>query len=254
MSRVGRSGALRRVSSVALMVGVGMIVSLVPAAGGQLAAPKVGPDANLAPVIKPREGKSEKIELFNGKNLEGWVGHFKYWSVVDGVIVGKNVTPVHPSTYLLTERKFSDFRLTAKVKLVESEMHSGIAFWGRPAPEQGDACTYAGHLVMFPSNWGMHDLFGRKDLPVDRAPAKKVGKQHDWNDLEILAQGNRIRVAVNGVEVIDWRDPQPFRIMEAPIGLQLHSNTVNQEIHFKGLTLETFPSEDRLITLKASSE
>src|SRR4029077_20335426 len=135
----------------------------------------------------------------------------------DGVIVAKNAEPITVSTYLLTKRKFSDFRLTATVKLVESEMHSGISFWGRMAPESGDPHTYAGHLVMFPSGWGMHDLFGRNNLGVDREPAKKVGKQHDWNDLEILAQGNRVRLAVNGVQVVDWRDPKPELIKEGPI-------------------------------------
>ena len=129
-------------------------------------------------------------------------------------------------------------------------MHSGIAFWGRNAPERGDRYTYAGHLVMFPSGWGMYDLFGRNVLPVDPAPAKKVGKQHDWNELEILAQGNRVRVAVNGTQVIDWRDPKPETIKVAPIGLQLHSNTVPQEVQFKNLVIETFPKEDRLTTLK----
>ena len=54
----------------------------------------------------------------------------------------------------------------------------------------------------------MYDLFGRNGLPVDGGPAKKVGKQHDWNDIEILAQGNRVRVAVNGAAVVDWRDPR----------------------------------------------
>jgi len=114
--------------------------------------------------------------------------------------------------------------------------------------------TYAGHLVMFPSGWGMFDLFGRGGLPVNGAPAKKVGKQHDWNDLEILAQGNRVRVAVNGVQVVDWRDPEPNRIKEGPIGLQLHSNKVPQEVHFKDLTLTTFPTEDRLVTVKEGSK
>jgi hypothetical protein len=203
-----------------------------------------------APVVPPRTGKSETIKLFDGKTLDGWEGHKELWSVQDGVIVAKNKDPIKVSTYLLTQRKFSDFRLTAKVKLVQSEMHSGIAFWGRNAPEKGDKYTYAGHLVMFPSNWGMYDLFGRNLLPVDPAPAKKVGKQHDWNDLEILAQGNRVRVAVNGVQVVDWRDPEPNRIKEAPIGLQLHSNKDPQEVHFKDLTLTTFPTEDKLITVK----
>jgi hypothetical protein len=198
----------------------------------------------------PTKGKTETIKLFNGKNLDGWEGNKDLWSVEDGVIVGKNTDPVKVSTYLLTKRKFSDFRLMAMVKLVKSEMHSGIALWGRVAPEKGDPYTYAGHLVMFPSGWGMYDLYGRNGLPVDAAPAKKVGKQHDWNELEILTRGDRIRVAVNGAEVIDWRDPQPDRIKEGPIGLQLHSNTVPQEVHFKDLTIVTFPAEDKLLTVK----
>lgn len=220
--------------------------SLILSLSGVGAADK---DKKVAPVIPPRKGESKAIKLFNGKDLDGWEGHKDLWSVRDGVIVGKNTEPIKVSTYLLTKEKYGDFRLTATVKLVRSEMHSGIAFWGRVAPEKGDKYTYAGHLVMFPSGWGMYDLYGRGGLPVDGGPAKRVGKQHDWNDLEILAQGNRVRVAVNGKLVVDWRDPQPERIKEGPIGLQLHSNTVPQEVHFKDLTLTTFP-EDKLTTLK----
>ena len=206
--------------------------------------------AKGAPEIPPRKGLSKTFPLFDGKDLRGWEGHENLWSVQDGVIVGKNTKPVKVSTYLLTKRKYSDFRLVATVKLVQSEMHSGIAFWGRKAPDKGDPYTYAGHLVMFPSAWGMFDLFGRGGLPVDGRPAKKVGKQHDWNLLEILAQGNRVRVAVNGTQVVDWREPQPERILDGPIGLQLHSNNVPQEVHFKGLVLTTFPTDDRLTTVK----
>ena len=232
------------VAALALAAG---LAALAATAG--LAADKDQPKKE-APVVPPREGKSETIKLFDGKDLDGWEGNKDLWSVEDGVIVGKNKDEVKVSTYLLTKRKFTDFRLTAKGKLVESEMHSGIAFWGRVAPERGDMYTYAGHLVMFPSNWGMYDLYGRNGLPVDAAPAKKVGKQHDWNDLEILAQGNRVRVAVNGAPVIDWRDPEPDRIKEGPIGLQLHSNKEPQEVHFKDLVVETFPKEDKLKTVK----
>jgi hypothetical protein len=198
--------------------------------------------------------------IFDGKTLEGWEGYSDLWSVKDGVIVAKNTQPLKYSTYLLTKGKYTDFRLTFAAKLVESEMHSGVAFWGEVWPKaDGKAAdpktdrtehTYKGHLVMFPSGYGMYDLFGRNGLGVDGGPAKKVGKQHDWNDIEILAQGNRVRVAVNGTAVVDWRDPQPDRIKAGPIGLQLHSNNVPQEIHFKGLVLETFPREDKLVTVK----
>jgi hypothetical protein len=205
--------------------------------------------ADEAPVVPPKTGTAETIQLFNGQNLDGWHGHEKLWSVKDGAIVGKNLEPVKVSTYLLTDRKFTDFRLLATVKLARSEMHSGIALWGREAPERGDPYTYAGHLVMFPSGWGLYDLYGRTGIGPSGEPAKKVGKQHDWNELEILAQGNRLRLVVNGTQVLDWRDPKPETIKEAPVGLQLHSNNEPQEVQFKNLVLTTFP-EDKLITLK----
>lgn len=223
------------------------VASLIFAFGLSVAASSVR--AADAPVVPPKTGKSETIKLFNGKDLTGWSYNPKYWSVVDGEIVGKNTEPVLVSTYLATERKFTDFRLLATVKLVTSEMHSGIALWGRTAPDKGDPFTYAGTLVMFPSGWGFHDLFGRGGLPVDGGPAKAVGKQHDWNDLEILAQGNRIRLVANGTLVADWRDPLVDGILEGPIGLQLHSNPEPQEVRFKGLELTTFP-EDKLLTVK----
>jgi len=202
-----------------------------------------------APIVPPRKGEREVIKLFNGKDLEGWEGHEKHWSVKEGIIVGKNTEPVPVSTYLLTKRKFTDFRIVFDFKLAESEMHSGLAMWGRIAPEQKDMYTYAGHLVMFPSNYGFYDLYGRQSIHGNADKAKKVGKQHDWNNIEILAQGNRIRFVLNGELISDWREPEPDRIKEAPIGLQLHSNKVPQEVQWKGLVLETFP-EDKLTTVK----
>jgi hypothetical protein len=230
------------------------IVFVVLAAG-----PVLAQDKKPAPVVPPHTGESKTIHLFDGKNLDGWVGYADVWSVTDGAIVGKSDKGYKYSTYLLTKDKYTNFRLTFSAKLVTSEMHQGVAFWGEVFPKADGKTkdfkadrtehTVRGHLVMFPSGWGMYDLFGRQGLKVDPAPAKKVGKQHDWNDIEILAQGNRVRVAVNGVQVVDWRDPEPDRIQAGPIGLQFHSNNGPQEIRYKSLTLETFPKEDKLLTL-----
>ena len=200
-----------------------------------------------APVVPPKKGKSEKIELFDGKTLEGWEGHKELWSVKDGAIVGKNTKEVKVSTYLLTKNKYTDFHLALSAKLVQSEMHSGVAIWGAVAPEKGDPFTYKGHLVMFPSGWGLWDLYGRAGgLKADNKPALKINKQHDWNEMEIYGQGNRIRLVANGVLVLDWRDPEPDTIKEGPIGLQLHSNPQPQEMQFKGLVLTTFPDDAKL--------
>jgi hypothetical protein len=233
-------------------------VVLWAALGGDLSAGA----QKQAPEIPPRKGKTETINLFNGKDLAGWEGYEDLWSVRDGAIVAKNSTPLKFSTYLFTKQKFTDFRLVFAAKLAESEMHSGVALWGKrfvpkeatDAAKEKAEFTYQGHLVMFPSGWGLYDLYRRagginpaQDI---RNVAIKAGKQHDWNDMEILAQGNRIRLAVNGKPVLDWRDPQPDLIAEGPIALQLHSNNVPQEIHFKGLVLTTFPEEDKLLTVK----
>jgi hypothetical protein len=215
-----------------------------------LTAPAIGQDKKAdPPIVPPLKGKTETIAIFNGKDLSGWEGHEKYWSVKDGVIIGKNTENVPVSTYLLTKQKFSDFRLVFDFKLAQSEMHSGIAMWGKVAPDKGDPYTYAGHLVMFPSGYGFYDLYGRQGIHNNAEAARKVGKQHDWNHMEILAQGNRIRFVLNGELISDWREPLPDRIKEAPIGLQLHSNKEPQEVQFKNLSLETFP-EDKLKTVK----
>ena len=235
---------------------IGSLFALAAFVGILATAESAGKDKK-APEIPPREGKSETIKLFNGKDLEGWEGYTDLWSVKDGVIIARNEKPLQFSTYLLTKRTFTDFRLVFSAKLAESEMHSGVALWGKkfipkevkdPVKQKAEY-TYQGQLVMFPSGWGLYDLYRRNGLPVDTAPAKKAGKQHEWNDMEILAQGNRIRLVVNGKLVLDWRDPEPKLVGDGPIALQLHSNNVPQEVQFKGLVVTTFP-EDKLETVK----
>jgi hypothetical protein len=78
-------------------------------------------------------------------------------------------------------------------------MHTGIALWGKRIEKQGDPYSYLGHLVMFPSGYGFWDLYRRNLIYRDtEGRARKAGKQHDWNRMEILAIGNRIRHVING--------------------------------------------------------
>jgi hypothetical protein len=196
---------------------------------------------------------SEKpVQLFNGKDFAGWEGQLsKYWSIAEGTIIGRNTAENAPlaSTYLLTQKKYHNFRLIFAGRLVESEMHTGIALWGKRVEKQGDPYSYLGHLVMFPSGYGFWDLYRRNLIYRDtEGRARKAGKQHDWNRMEILAIGNRIRHVINGKLVADWSDPKPELCQAGPIGLQLHSNNVPQEVQFRGLILTENP-QDQLITV-----
>ncbi|MEY3204630.1 MAG: hypothetical protein RLZZ21_961, partial [Planctomycetota bacterium] len=95
---------------------------------------------------------------------------------------------------------------------------------------------------------GLWDLYRRNGISGDQqGRAKQAGRQHDWNQMEILAIGSRIRFAVNGQEVLDWTDPKPEFCGAGPIGLQLHSNKVPQEVRFRGLVLVENP-QDVLVT------
>ncbi|QDU92795.1 3-keto-disaccharide hydrolase [Lignipirellula cremea] len=193
--------------------------------------------------------KSEKpIFLFNGKDLTGWEGQIdRHWSVEDGAIVGRNSAENAPaaSTYLVTKDKYRNFRLIFEGKLVTSEMHTGVSLWGQTVEKSDDPYSYQGHLVMFPSGYGFYDLYRRNSIYRDAdGVAKKAGKQHEWNRMEILAIGNRIRHVVNGIVVADWTDPKPELCGSGPIGLQLHSNKVPQEVQFRGLVLTLDPEDD----------
>jgi len=204
-----------------------------------------------AAVKLPEAEQSKAVKLFNGRDIEGWEGHVDpYWSVENGEIVGRNTeaNPPKVSTYLLTKKPYRNFRLLLEGKLVTSEMHSGVAIWGKKFEKDGEASSYQGHLVMFPSDYGLYDLHRRNGISPDQdGRAKAAGKQHDWNQMEILAIGSRIRFAVNGKEVLDWTDANPELCESGPIGLQLHSNNVPQEVRFRGLVLVEDP-QDVLVT------
>ncbi len=204
-------------------------------------------DHDPVPMLPPKSGKSEKFVLFNGKDLDSWEGLTnKYWSARDGMIVGKSEDELKVSTFLVTRKRFNDFHLSLAVRVLGSATRTGIAFWGEVVPNRGDPFAYKGHLFVFPKTWGLYETFGRGNLGVDPRPILAAARARDWNDIEIFAQGNRVRVVFNGVFVIDWRDPEPHRIREGPIALQLHASELPQEVQFKDLHITTFPDDTRL--------
>jgi len=168
------------------------------------------------PIVPPLAGPSVKKTLFDGKTLNGWRGNMDWWSVRDGSIVGKASGKV-PTSFLFTDENFSDFRLTLSSKMVESANHAGVAFWGEVAAQGENKWYVHGPLVIFP-NPSMWDYNEAKGLRVFKPTMEKVTSQHEWIRVEILAQGNRVRSAFNGVQVMEWREANPARIKRVPLG------------------------------------
>lgn len=210
------------------------------------------PSARFKSAVQRIPASEKQVTLFNGRDLSGWNGDTKYWSVNDGMIRGANSAPVPSSSYLFTKDSYRNFRLLLEVKQTlgpeYSTMHSAVCALGEQFTDKGDnAFGFKGPLLMFCHDWGIWDAY-RRNRTVDRGPGPQVEKKGDWNLVEILVQGNRIRFVANGRQVFDFTD-KPEMLQNSPIGLQLHSNGRKQEYHFRGLILTKNP-QDTLVTAK----
>ena len=228
---------------------VALLAALLP-----LAAPAAEPAASpIESLVKQLPASESPIHLFNGKDLAGWDGAKGIWSVDGDAIKGANSNAVPTSTYLFTKDSYRNFRLLLEVKQTlspqHSTMHSAVAALGERFTDKGDnAHGFRGPLLMFCHDWGIWDAYRRNRVaPV--GPGPKVEKKGDWNLVEILIVGNRVRFAANGVLVFDFTD-KPEMLKESPLGLQIHSNAKPQEFRFRGLVLTKNP-EDKLVTVMA---
>jgi hypothetical protein len=95
--------------------------------------------------------------------------------------------------------------------------------------------------------WDYHP--GRRSPPRQNLEHAKFDP-HVWHTTEILARmaTGEVRVAVNGVEVLRYKDIDATRLKRGPIGLQIHAGV--SQVQYKDVKIEVNPKEDRLVTLK----
>ena len=169
-------------------------------------------------------------DFFNGKDLSGWDGDPKLWSVENGEIVGKSPS-IKKNEFLKSHLAASDFRLTAKVKLVPNRENSGIQFRSEPLP---DGEMKGPQADVGAGWWGkLYEESGRGIL--SQGAGEKHVKVDDWNEYVVVASGSRVKTWINGVLSVDVDDPQISR--RGIFGLQIHAGGP-MEVRFKDLKLE----------------
>lgn len=167
--------------------------------------------ARAAQDVKPAAGKT--VQLFNGKNLEGWTYHLDddkvamdaVWSVKEGVLhcTGR------PAGYLITKRNdFENYVLTVEWRwpgeggnngvLVHVSKPGALGVWPKCLEVQlgsGDAGDF----------W----VIGT-EIDVENEAARKEDRRHknltddsekplgEWNTMEITCRGDECIVKVNG--------------------------------------------------------
>jgi hypothetical protein len=132
----------------------------------------------------------EPVELFNGKDLAGWRPRDPEkkngWAVKDGLLV--NATPGND---LLTEKKFTDFRLHAEFRYPKGS-NSGIYLRGRYEVQIEDNFGQEPECHIIGSIYGF--------LTPSVNAARKAG---EWQTLDVTLVGRVVTVALNGERIID---------------------------------------------------
>ena len=142
-------------------------------------------------------------ELFNGKDLDGWVGNKDSYKAMDGMIV------VDPNSggsggNLFTMVQYSDFILKFEFQLTPGG-NNGL---GIHAPLEGDA-AYVGKELQILDNtaekyanlqpYQYHgSVYGI--IPAKRGFLNQVG---DWNQQEVQVNGSKVKVILNGTIIVD---------------------------------------------------
>ncbi len=168
--------------------------------------------------------------FFNGKDLSGWQGDPKLWSVEDGEIVGRT-TGLKRNEFLRSELAAEDFRLSFEVKLVKNEGNSGLQFRSQSLADgemKGDQADIGAGW------WGkLYEENGR-GLLWDKSGEAFV-KPGDWNTYEVVAIGPKIVTRINGKTCVDLNDPAGAR--RGIFGFQLHSGGPT-EVRFRKIQLD----------------
>ena len=221
--------------------------------------------------------RADEKQIFNGKDLTGWEGNPKLWSVENGAITGRTGsegdTKLKHNTFLVWKAgTVGDFELTFKYRIEKG--NSGVQYRSKelPAGENGPIIsgyqadfeagkTYSGILYEERAR-GILAKRGEKTVikptAKDAADPKSkdfkvevtgsVGntdeiqaaiKNEDWNDYKIIAKGNHLQHFINGKQTVDVTDEDAAHAAkDGLLALQIHAGPV-MVVQFKDLVLKT---------------
>ncbi len=199
------------------------------------------------------------VSVFNGENLDGWQlrrAQRKGYVVDKGLLV----CPADSGGYLFTDRQYGDFVLRFEFRMTEGA-NSGVAI---RTPLLDKKPAYEGIEIQILDN----PRFAEKLRPTqyhgsvyDVVPAKlgalkPIGQ---WNEQEILCQGRRIAITVNGKSLVDVdldsiEDPV---VLKKHPGLQRNSGHIGllghgSRVEFRNLRIKDLTDDASLLREKRS--
>jgi hypothetical protein len=149
--------------------------------------------------LYPKEAADGFVPLFDGKTLKGWQGDTKGYVPENGVLV------CAPGGKLMTEKEYANFVFRFEFKLPPGG-NNGVAI---RAPLAGNAAyngmeiqilddkheKYAGWLKPYQHHGSIYGVVPSKNVHL-----KPTG---EWNSEEIMADGSKIKITLNGKVIVD---------------------------------------------------
>lgn len=216
-------------------------------------SPVNGEDSKSTP-----ENTDEMVSIFNGKDLSGWDGDSRLWSVKDGVIHGETTAEnkANGNTFLIWKNgQTKDFRLELSFRC-NATNNSGIQYRSRHFKEgkgirnkwvvrgyqheirnQNKLPNVSGFIYDEGGRRGRIILVGQKgaweedklkvsdESLVSSDEYSKLFKLDDWNVVTIVAKGNHIQHFMNGKLVMDFTDSEKRALTDGVLALQLHAGS-----------------------------
>jgi hypothetical protein len=180
--------------------------------------------------VSAEEKKEGFVPMFNGIDMSGWVGNLTDYVAKDGMIV---CDPTHGGRgNLYTDKEYSDFVMRFDFQLTPAA-NNGL---GIRTPLEGDA-AYVGMELQILDNEA--DVY--KDLEeyqyhgsvygviaAKRGHLKPLG---EWNTQEVIANGNHIKITLNGVVILDGDIAKASNNFTAPLDGKNHPGLSNKKGH-----------------------
>ncbi|MDO4570962.1 MAG: DUF1080 domain-containing protein [Planctomycetia bacterium] len=149
--------------------------------------------------VLSEQEKAEGFELvFNGENLDGWRGDVKGYVVEDGIITCK------PGGNLYLPKDYANFVFRFEFNVppggnngvgIRCEMGKDAAYHGMEIQILDDYAPGYKNLRPYQYHGSIYGV-----VPVKRGATKPAG---EWNTEEIIADGSKIKIIVNGEVVVD---------------------------------------------------
>jgi arylsulfatase A-like enzyme len=242
--------------------------SVVAELGGPLPPPNQAfarstqphPVASAAATVKP--GPDGFVNLFNGRNLNGWSGDPQFWSVEDGALTGKTDGSLKMNRFITwTGSTIRNFDLRVKVK-ISAGGNSGLQYRGTSRPDLGlDIVTgYQCDIVADRPDYNgmLYEERGRRILShtgekVIVAPDGKpwiVGHMPvqefaagEWHDYRVLVRGNHHQHWIDGHPTADLIDlDEKGRALEGVLAVQVHVGPA-MRVQFKDFRIKHLPDD-----------